>query len=249
VGWAQKADQTVELPKLRIVNADEVAFSINAGEFYSYTLPQPRGADCENQPKIGGIGVNDCLGVRGDMFIEANVDQVPADRVRLVVFNPRCETENLDIAMHGKGETRKAKCVAVPIWKFKGRIVDDALTEVKGLKVRVAYQANWAPRFLGVEKIGVDQPPPEPPQFDVMTVAVSKDRSFPINLPIYVHDRAEENAEAGMRGELVFTLLNAEPKVPVVLGALRPDKFATASGGLELRAEYPELRFMVEHER
>jgi hypothetical protein len=208
------------------VNGQEIAFSINAGELYSYTLPR-RG---EGQ---------------GDWMIETNVHRIPADRVRVVVFNPRCETQNLDVAMHGKNETREAKCVAVPIWKFRGRIVGRAMTETKALKVHVEYRVKWAPGFLGAEKVGVDQPPPESPQFDVVSVPLQKDGGFSINLPIHAHDQAEVNAEAEERGELVFTLLNTEPKVPIVLGTLRPDQFATESGGLELRTEYPELQFVV----
>jgi len=247
VGRPQDANKPLEL---RIVNAEEVAASIYAGEHYSLVRPHLRGDGCENQPTVGGYGVvGECTGKRGEMIIEANVGRLPADRVRVVVFNPRCETENLDVAMLGKNETRTAKCVAVPIWRFQGRIEDDALTETKGLKVHVGYQANWALEalgFPGLDEIGVDQPPPEPPQFDVATVSVSKDRSFSIALPIYAHDHAEEGADAGDRGELVFTLLDTRPKVPVVVGTLRPDRFATKSGGLELRTDYPALQFVVE---
>ncbi len=41
----------------------------------------------------------------------------------------------------------------------------------------------------------MDQPLPEPPQFDVVTVPVSKDKSFSTDLPILFHDPAEEMQE------------------------------------------------------
>ena len=91
----------------------------------------------------------------------------------------------------------------------------------------------------------MDQPPPEPPVFDVVSAPVAKDKSFSIDLPIYVNDPAEENAGTEKRGEYVFTLLNTEPKIPVVVGILRPNQFATETDGLELRADYPELQFVL----
>jgi hypothetical protein len=45
----------------------------------------------------------------------------------------------------------------------------------------------------------------------------------------------------------VFTLRDTEAKNSAILGILRPDKFATASGGLELKTGYPELQFVLEH--
>jgi hypothetical protein len=256
-GWAQKTEKVpqilIDMRSVPKPEQGEVAFSVNAGQFYSYNLPIPAGPQSkpDHEVTVGGYGrgvSQQRRQVLTDYVIEAVVDRTPADRVRAVMLIPGCETQSFDIAIEGKSEIhQEAKCVRTPVWKFNGRIVDDGLTDTKWLMVRVAYEAAWAPGFLGVEKTGVDQPPPEPPVFDVVSVPVAKDKSFSIDLPILAHDPAEENAGKEKRGECVFTLLNVYPKVPVALGTLRPDKFATEAGGLELRIEYPELQFVVEH--
>ena len=46
------------------------------------------------------------------------------------------------------------------------------------------------------------------------------------------------------RGELLFTLRNGATGDTV--GTLQADQFATPAGGLELRTEYPGLRFALE---
>jgi hypothetical protein len=255
-GLAQKMEKT---PQLMIFmrgvptpEKAEVGYSVNAGQFYSYMLPTrfKKSEECT----IDRDGVQHCgrqqPGRLQDFVIEASVNRVMADRVRAVVLIPGCQSQLVDVAMQGKREVNvDAKCVRSPLWKFKGRIVDDSLKDRKRLKIQVTYKANWAPGFLGAEKAGVDQVPPEPPQFDVVSVPVSKDGSFSIDLPILAHDPAEEGAEPEERGELVFTLLDVRSESPVVLGTLLPDKFATEAGGVELRMDYPELEFVVKREQ
>lgn len=257
LGWVQKAEKVPQLliDMRGVPNPEkaEVGFSVNAGQFYSYNLPIPAGPQWkpDREVNVGGYGrgvSQQRRQVLTDYVIEAVVNGTPADRVRAVMLIPGCETQSFDIAFEGKTEIhREAKCVRTQSWKFKGRIVDDGLTDTKWLMVRVGYRAGWVPGFLGVEKTGVDQPPPEPPVFDVVSAPVAKDKSFSIDLPILAHDSAEKSAETERRGEFVFTLLNTEPKVPLVLGTLRPNQFATEADGLELRTEYPELQFVLEH--
>ncbi len=87
--------------------------------------------------------------------------------------------------MQGRSEVHlDAKCDRVPIFKFKGRIADESLKNTKWFMVQVKYRANWAPKFLGAEQAGVDQPVPEPPQFDVVSVPVAKNKGFSIDLPV-----------------------------------------------------------------
>jgi hypothetical protein len=253
-GWAQKTESALQLRIVVPVTFPyrvQAAFSVAAKEFYSYNVPPFPLSElpCAHIATVGR-GDRPCPKAQegGDWVIEANVNRIPADRVRaVVIMMPNCKLQLLDVAMQGKNQTRDAKCLPAPIWKFKGQIADDVATGTKWLKVHVQYRANWAPKFLGVERAGVDQPPPEAPEFDVATVALSKDKSFLIDLPVLYLDPAEESAEPEKRGEFIFTLLNTEPKIPVVLGTLRADQFATEADGLELRTEYPELQFVLKH--
>jgi hypothetical protein len=73
---------------------------------------------------------------------------------------------------------------------------------------------------------------------------VAKNGSFSVELPILALDSAEESAKGEDRGELLFTLRNGVTGDTV--GTLQADQFATPSGGLELRTEYPGLRFALE---
>jgi hypothetical protein len=238
IGWAQKANNgpllSVEIPNGLALNSVEVAFSVNRGELYSYNTPKAL-----NIPATGNSTFQRYV-------IDASVGGTAADRVRAVVFMPGCETNSLDVAIHGKSVARDVKCVQLPHWTLKGQIVDSAITKTGWLKVDVTYRANWVSKFLEVERIGVDQPPVEPAEFDVASVPVSKNKSFSAELPILMRDPGEVAAEEEDRGELLFTLRNVETKDPVIVGILRPDQFATPSGGLELRTEYPEqLRFVL----
>jgi len=261
MGWAQKADK---VPQLLIhFSADtakknpEVAYMISAGTFYEYVMPEAQKKeeieDCDYQ--VGsrtGYGRGVCrtatLQERLSQYVlNASVDGTAADSVRAVLFIPGCETSLLDVAIQGKDELREAKCVPLPHWTLKGQIVDNAITKTGWLKVDVTYRANWVSKLFesGVEQANVFNKPLV--EFDVASVQVSKNKSFSLELPILATDPAEQNAAAEDRGELIFTLRNTETKEAVTTGILRPDKFATSSGGLELRMDYPELQFVLEH--
>jgi hypothetical protein len=246
-GWAQKTEKTPQLLIFMLgvptPEKAEVGYSVNAGQFYSYMLPYPFHKNC--QLIVSPDGRQHCQqGPMLDFGIEASLNRVPADRVRAVVFIPGCQAQLLDVAMRGRSEVHlDAKCVRVPIFKFRGRIADESVKDAKWLLVQVKYRANWAPKFLGAEQSGIDQPVPEAPQFDVVSVPMTKDKSFEIDLPILVHDPAEMSAVPEQQGELVFTLLNVNSKTPIVLGILRPSQFATDSDGLKLRVDYPEMQF------
>jgi hypothetical protein len=238
-------------------NAAEVAYMVNAGKFYEYVMPETQKAktraDCDSAESRGGYGRGVCRdqdmgkGRLSHYVIAASVEGTPADRVRAVVFIPGCEVNNLDVALQGKDVTREAKCVVLPRWTLKGQIMDAAITKTGWLKVDVTYRATWVSKLFGagVEQANVFNKPLV--EFDVASVSVSKNKSFSLELPILASDPAEKDAEAEDRGEYVFTLRNTETKNAVTMGVLRPDKFATPSGGLELKAEYPELQFVLEH--
>ncbi len=151
-GWAQKAERGPQLLILMLgvptPEKAEVAYSVNAAQFYSYTLPHTR-KDCQLIMDVDGR--EHCQqGQIMDFELEASVNRVPGDRVRAVMFIPGCQPQLLDVAIQGKIGTRlDAKCIRVPIWKFKGWISDDSLKDTKWLKVQVMYQANWAPQVSG----------------------------------------------------------------------------------------------------
>jgi hypothetical protein len=261
IGWAQKTDK---LPQLVIhfnvgtaSNGAEVAYMVNAGKFYEYVMPEAQRAktrnDCDSAESRGGYGRGVCRdqdmgkGRLNQYVIDASVGGTAADRVRAVLFIPGCEMTTLDVAIQGKDVVREAKCALLPRWTLKGQIVDAAITKTGWLKVDVTYRANWVSTLFaaGVEQANVFNKPLV--EFDVASVPVSKNKSFSVELPILARDPAEKSAEAEDRGELIFTLRNTETKDGVTLGILRPDKFATSSGGLELKTEYPELQFVLEH--
>jgi len=261
VGWAQKVDK---VPQLLIhfnvgtaSNSAEVAYMVNAGKFYEYVLPEDQKvksrSDCDAAESRGGYGRGVCRdrdmgkGQLNQYVIGASVGGAAADRVRAVVFIPGCEMNTLDVAIRGKDVVREAKCALLPRWALKGQIVDAAITKTGWLKVDVTYRANWVSKLFeaGVEQANVFNKPLV--EFDVASVPVSKTKSFSLELPILASDPVEKSAEAEDRGEYVFTLRNTETKNAVTMGVLRPDKFATPSGGLELKTEYPELQFVLEH--
>jgi hypothetical protein len=262
VGWAQKTDKVPQLVIRFNVgtasNSAEVAYMVNAGKFYEYVMPEAQKKqmpDCNYQvdrlDRLAGYG-NVCTDVKtrgrlSEYVVNASVDGTAADRVRAVLFLRGCEMTTLDVAIQGKSEIREAKCVVLPHWALKGQIVDAATTKTEWLKVDITYRANWVSRLFeaGVEQQNVFNKPLI--EFDVASVPVARNKSFALDLPVLASDPAEKSAEAEDRGEYVFTLRNTETKDAVTLGILRPDKFATPSGGLELKTEYPKLQFVLEH--
>jgi hypothetical protein len=260
VGWAQKTDK---LPQLVIhfnvgtaSNGAEVAYMVNAGKFYEYVMPEaPKNQmpDCDYQVgRLTGYGRGVCTDVKtrgrlSQYVVNASVDGAAADRVRAVLFLPGCEMTTLDVAIQGKDVVREAKCLVLPHWTLKGQIVDAATTKTGWLKVDITYRANWVGTLFeaGVEQPNVFNKPLV--EFDVASVPVAKNKSFTLELPVLANDPAEQSAAAEDRGEYVFTLRDTEAKNSAILGILRPDKFATASGGLELKTGYPELQFVLEH--
>ena len=226
IGWAQKVrggpELWIDLPVENGLGRVEVAYSIVAGQFHSYTMSS------KARPPFGGLA-------SWEFVIEAGVHRISADRVRAVVFLPGCKISSLDVAFHGKTLRRDVQCARLSGWTLKGQLVDAAVAKTGSLKVDVAYKANWVSNFLEVDEL---------PIFDVATTSVSNNGSFSVELPILALDSAEESAKGEDRGELVFTLRNGVTGDTV--GTLQADQFATASGGLELRTEYPGLRFALE---
>jgi hypothetical protein len=224
LGWAQRVrggpELWIELPVKTESNSAEVAYSIDAGQFHTYTMSK-------SKPAFGNLAT-------WQFVIEAGVNRIAADRVRAVVFIPGCKTSSLDVAFHGKTLSHDVRCARLSHWTLKGQMVYVAVAKTGSLKVDVTYKANWVSDFLG---LAVDQLA----WFDVATTSVSKNGSFSLDLPILALDPAEENTKGEDRGEFLFTLRNEE--TGDTLGTLQPDKFATPSGGLELRTEYPSLRF------
>jgi hypothetical protein len=227
IGWAQKVrggpELWIELPVKNGPGRVEVAYSIVAGRFRSYTMSSKARPQFEHEL------------ASWQFVIEAGVNRIAADRVRAVVFMPGCKTISLDVAFHGKTLDRDVQCARLSGWTLKGQLVDAAVAKTGSLKVDVAYRANWVSNFLEVD---------EPAIFDVATTSVSKNGSFSVDLPILALDSAEESAKGEDRGELLFTLRNGATGDTV--GTLQADQFATPSGGLELRTEYPGLRFTLE---
>jgi hypothetical protein len=260
VGWAQKESDLprfhIQLPSAPGAKRAEVAYKISAGEFYAYLLPpdpnKVERADCHYEVGPHGLehpGVSRQVcnsQPQVDPFsIDASVGGTAADRVRAVVFIPGCETSALDVSIQSKREGREAKCVPLPLWTLKGQVADVGIPKKGSLKVDVAYRANWVSRLfeVGQEQPNVFNRPLI--EFDVAYIRLSKGRSFSVELPILARDPGELSAAPEDRGEL-FTLRNGD--TGAILGILRPDQFATRSDGLELRTEYPELRFVLEHD-
>jgi hypothetical protein len=225
IGWAQRVRGGPELwIELPVSDSIEVAYSINARQFHAYNMSKVKPTSGFADPVV-----------TWQFVIEAGVNRIAADRVRAVVFMPGCKTSSLDVAFHGKTLSRDVQCARLSHWTLKGQLVDAAVAKTGSLKVDVAYRANWVSNFLEVDELAI---------FDVATTSVSKNGSFSVELPILALDSAEEGAKGEDRGELLFTLKNGE--TGDTLGTLQPDKFTTPSGGLELRTEYPELRFALE---
>jgi hypothetical protein len=260
MGWAQSTGNlplfAIQLPSGTASKSAEVAYMVNAGALYEYILPEATEANVDsagcNYVGSAGFGrVGACESVREaarvDHFkIYASVAGSAATRVQAMVFIPGCEMNRLDVAMQGKNVTREVTCVPLPHWILKGHIADAAIAKTGGLKVDVTYRANWVSRVFeaGVEQANVFNRPLI--EFRVVSVPVSKDKSFSVEIPILAHDPGEQSAAAEDRGELIFTLRNSETKQAVTMGILRPDKFVTSSGGLELRTDYPEMQFVLE---
>ena len=227
IGWAQKVrsgpELLIDLPLKNAPDSVEVAYSIVAGQFHSYTLSSKVKPQFEDEL------------ASWQFVIEAGVHRIAADRVRAVVFLPGCKTSSLDVAFHGKTLGRDVQCARLPGWTLKGQLVDAAVAKAGSLKVDVAYKANWVSNFLEADELAI---------FDVATTSVAKNGSFSVGLPILALDSAEESAKGEDRGELLFTLRNGATGDTV--GTLQADQFATPSGGLELRTEYPGLRFTLE---
>ena len=256
VGWAQKESDLprfhIQLPKVPEAKRAEAAYKISAGEIYAYLLPpDPNKVERTNcyylaESDRGSRQVCNSEPQVDPFFIDASVGGVAADRVRAVVFIPGCEANRLDAAIQTKREVREVKCAPLPLWTLKGQVADAGIPKKGWLKVDVSYRANWVGRYfeVGDEQPNVFNRPLI--EFDVAYIRLSKDRSFSVELPILARDPGEQKAAPEDRGELVFTLRNAD--TGAILGILRPDKFATRSGGLELKTEYPEeLRFVLEH--
>jgi hypothetical protein len=225
IGLAQRVRGGLELwIGLPVSDSIEVAYSINARQFHAYNMSKVKPTSGFPDPVV-----------TKQFVIEAGVNRIAADRVRAVVFLPGCKTSSLDVAFHGKTLSRDVQCAQLSYWTLKGQLVDAAVAKTGSLKVDVAYEANWVSNFLEVDQLTI---------FDVATTSVSKNGSFSVELPILALDPAEESAKGEDRGELLFTLKNGETGDTV--GTLQPDQFATASGGLELRTEYPRLRFALE---
>jgi hypothetical protein len=226
IGWAQKVrggpELWIELPVENGPGKVEVAYSIVAGQFHSYTMSS------KARPQFGGL-------VSWRFVIEAAVHRIAADRVRAVVFMPGCKTSSLDVAFHGKTLGRDVQCARLSLCTLKGQLVNAAVAKTGSLEVDIAYRANWVSNFLEADELAI---------FDVATTSVSKNGSFSVELPILALDSAEESAKGEDRGELQFTLRNGATGDTV--GTLQADQFATPSGGLELRTEYPALRFALE---
>jgi hypothetical protein len=171
---------------------------------------------------------------------DASVDEVAASTVQAVVYMPGCELSRLEpIVMHGENVERQVECKPVSQWPLRGQLVMDAATvaalgkRTANLEIEVAYMANWVNVLFGIMDGAA-------PAFHVATVPLGEDGSFLVQLPNFALDPAEKSAEARFRGEFVFTL--REKKTWNVVGTLRPTEFARM-GGLELRTQYPGMRF------
>jgi hypothetical protein len=172
---------------------------------------------------------------------DASVDGIAATSVQAVVYMPGCELSKFQIVMHGENVERQMECRALSRWSLRGQVVRDGPTAAalgersSSLEVDVAYLANWVNPFFGI----MDGPVAT---FHVATVPLGEDGSFLVQLPNLVLDPAEKSAEERFRGEFMFTL--REKKTWNHVGTLRPSEFVRM-GGLELRTQYPDLRFVL----
>jgi hypothetical protein len=173
--------------------------------------------------------------------IDASVNGVAANRVQVVVYMPGCELSRYDIAMHGESIERQAECKVLPAWPLSGQLVMDAATVAalgkhdSPLEIEVGYMALWVSDFFGI----MDGPVTT---FHVATLPLGEDGSFSVMLPELVQDPAEKGAKERYRGAFLFRL--REKKTWNIVGTLRPTDFAiSALDGLELRTQYPGMRF------
>jgi len=173
---------------------------------------------------------------------DASVNGVAATLVQAVVYMPGCELSKFEILMHGENVEHQMECRVLSQWSLGGQLVMDAATiaalrkRSSPLEIEVVYMANWVNAYFGV----MDGPMAT---FHVATVPLGEDGSFSVQLPNLALDPAEKSAEKQHRGELVMRL--RERKTWNFVGTLRPIEFATSSGGLELRTQYPDLRFAL----
>lgn len=156
IGWGQKVrggpELLIDLPVKNGSGRVEVAYSIVAGQFHSYTMSS------KARPPFGDLA-------SWQFVIEAGVHRIAADRVRAVVFLPGCKTSSLDVAFHGKTLGRDVQCARLSHWTLKGQLVDASVAKTGSLKVDVAYKANWVSNFLEVDELAI---------FDVATTSVAK---------------------------------------------------------------------------
>jgi hypothetical protein len=190
---------------------------------------------------FGGYGSSILPTPKAQRYVfDAAVDGVAAKKVQAVVYMPGCELSRFEIAMHGESVERQVECRVLSQWPLSGRVVmDQALARrSSSLEIEVVYEAYWVSGFFGITDGPVTM-------FRVATVPIGEDGSFLARLPIFALDPAEKTAVEGHRGE--FGLRLREKKTWNIVGTLRSSEFATSSGGLELRTQYPGLEFVVEH--
>ena len=173
--------------------------------------------------------------------IDASVKGVAANRVQVVVYMPGCELSRYDIAMRGESVQRRAECKVLPAWPLSGQLVMDAPTVAalgrhdSPLEIEVGYMAFWVSDFFGIMDGLVTT-------FHVATIPLGKDGSFSVMLPELAQDPAEKSAGERYRGAFLIRL--REKKTWNIVGTLRPTEFASSAfDGLELRTQYPGMRF------
>jgi hypothetical protein len=173
--------------------------------------------------------------------LDASVNGVAARRVQVVVYMPGCELTRYDVAMRGENVERQAECKVLPEWHLSGQLVMDAATVAalgkrdSPLVIEVRYMALWVSDFFGI----MDGPVTT---FQVATVPLGEDGSFSVMLPQLAQDPAEKSAKERYRGAFQFQL--REKKTWNIVGMMQPTEFAIPGlDGLELRTQYPTLRF------
>ncbi|WP_035357397.1 hypothetical protein [Edaphobacter aggregans] len=225
MGWAQQAgagpEVSILVPSGASVEGIQIAFFMG-GPFGGHGVVAP-------EPKMQRF------------VFDASVNGVAANRVQAVVYMPGCELSRYDIAMGGESVERQAECKVLPAWPLGGQLVMDARTVAalgkhhSPLEIEVGYMAFWVSDFFGIMDGLVTT-------FHVATVPLGKDGSFSVMLPELVQDPAEKSAKERYRGAFLFRL--REKKTWNIVGTLRPTEFAISPfDGLELRTQYPALRF------
>ena len=221
---------------------------VNGGPQVSIRVPAPalvEGIQAKTFMKgsFGGYGnfILPTPGMQRYVF-DASVNGIAASTVQAVVYMPGCELNKFEIVMHGENIERQMECRALSQWSLSGQLSMDAATvaalgkRTSPLEVEVVYMANWVNPFFGI----FDGPVAT---FHVATVPLGEDGSFSVRLPNLALDPGEKSAEKWHRGEFVLRL--REKKTWNIVGTLRPSKFATSLGGLELRTQYPDLQFAL----